>query len=68
MPQTVRAVVRNGKIELLDSVVLPEGRNVMVTLLPEEEAAQFWQQAVRPSLDAIWDNPEDDVYADLLKE
>ncbi len=26
----------------------------------------FWQRAVTPALDAIWDNPEDDVYAELL--
>jgi len=26
----------------------------------------FWLKASEPSLDAIWDNCEDDVYAELL--
>ncbi|MEA5448386.1 hypothetical protein VB780_07400 [Leptolyngbya sp. CCNP1308] len=28
--------------------------------------AQFWQQASQTSLDSIWDNQDDDVYAQLL--
>lgn len=28
----------------------------------------FWFQASEASLRRIWDNPEDDVYAQLLKE
>ena len=27
----------------------------------------FWLKASESSLKAIWDNPEDDVYAELLK-
>jgi len=27
----------------------------------------FWLKAGEPSLDAIWDNCEDDVYAELLE-
>ena len=27
----------------------------------------FWLKASQPSLDAIWDNSEDDVYAELLR-
>lgn len=27
----------------------------------------FWLQASEASLNAIWDNPEDDVYAELLE-
>ena len=42
MSKTVRGIVREGKIELLEHVELPEGANVLVTLLPDEEAA-FWQ-------------------------
>ena len=65
MPSTVRAVVREGKIELLDRVDLPEGSKLLVTVLPDEEA-HFWLEASRAPLDRIWDNPEDDVYARLL--
>ncbi len=62
---TVRAVIREGKIELLERVELPEGIRLLVTVLPDEEAG-FWMDASRASLDRIWDNPEDDVYARLL--
>jgi hypothetical protein len=65
MLSTVRAVVRQGKIELLEGVELPEGSKLLVTVLPDEEAG-FWMDASRASLDRIWDNPEDDVYARLL--
>jgi hypothetical protein len=37
----------------------------LVTVLPDEEAS-FWLEASRASLDRIWDNPDDDVYARLL--
>lgn len=65
MLQTLWATVRHGKIELLETTDLPEGTKVLVTLLPNDEA-DFWQQASQPSLDAVWDNTEDDVYAQLL--
>lgn len=38
---------------------------LLVTLLPDDEA-DFWAQASQPSLNAVWDNAEDDVYAELL--
>ncbi|HEV7587674.1 MAG TPA: hypothetical protein VGO40_06050 [Longimicrobium sp.] len=33
----------------------------------EEEERAFWLAVSRPSMDAIWANDEDDVYAELLK-
>jgi hypothetical protein len=39
---------------------------VLVTLLPEEEAP-FWSDVSRVALDAVWNNAEDDVYAQLLQ-
>jgi predicted DNA-binding antitoxin AbrB/MazE fold protein len=67
MSKTLRAVIRKGKIEPLEQVDLPEGSKVLVTLVPEEES-DFWLEASQASLDTIWANPEDDVYARLLKE
>lgn len=61
---TIRAIVRDGKIELLEPTTLPDGAQVLVTVLTNEELA-FWQAASATTLDRIWDNPEDDVYADL---
>lgn len=65
MLKTLWATVRQGKIELLELSELPEGAKVLVTLLPDEEA-DFWLQASQTSLDTVWDNTEDDVYAQLL--
>lgn len=66
MLNTVRAVVRKGKIELLEPVDLPEGTTVLVTPLIEEDTL-FWARVSHIALDAIWDNAEDDVYAQLLQ-
>jgi hypothetical protein len=66
MLQTLWATIRHGKIELLESTDLPEGTRVLVTLLPDDEAG-FWLQTSQMSLDAVWDNTEDDVYAQLLQ-
>jgi hypothetical protein len=67
MFNTVWAVIRDGKIEPLEHIELPEGAQVLVTLLPDDEEARFWQGAAQMSLDAVWDNAEDDVYAELLE-
>ncbi len=65
MLKTLWATVREGKIEMLESVQLPEGTRVLVTLLPDDET-EFWLQASQTSLDAVWDNAEDDVYDPIL--
>jgi len=67
MSNKARAVVRDGKIELLDDVKLPEGARILITFVPGDES-QFWLGASQTSLDAVWDNPEDDVYAHLLEK
>ena len=66
MLKTLWAKIRQGRIELLESTEIPEGTRVLVTLLPDEEAV-FWLQASQTSLDAVWGNTEDDVYAQLLQ-
>jgi hypothetical protein len=66
MLKTFWATVKQGKIELLESTKIPEGSRVLVTLLSDDEA-EFWLQASQVPLDAVWDNEEDDVYAQLLK-
>jgi predicted DNA-binding antitoxin AbrB/MazE fold protein len=66
MPNTIRAVVREGKIELLEKVEIPEGTEVLITPLIDEP--NFWLNASASSLDSIWDNSEDDVYAELLEK
>ena len=66
MSTTVRAVVHDGRIELVDELDLPEGAQVLVTLVTEDD--EFWTAASRPSLDAVWDNADDDVYEQLLEK
>ncbi|GKT09520.1 antitoxin family protein [Desulforhabdus sp. TSK] len=66
MGNTIRAVVHEGRIELLEKIDLPEGSEVLVTLLSDDPG--FWLKASESSLDSVWDNSEDDVYAELLEK
>ncbi len=66
MLKTVPAVVREGRIELLEPVRLTEGARLLVTLLPDGEEQEFWGRVSDHALRKVWENPEDDVYADLL--
>jgi hypothetical protein len=66
MSNAIRAVVREGKIEPLEEVNIPDGTEVLVTPLVEEPG--FWLGASESALDAVWDNSEDDVYAELLEK
>ena len=65
MMNTVKAVIREGRIELLEQVDIPEGTEVLVTILSDE--AGFWLRASESSLASVWDNEEDDIYEQLLK-
>ena len=64
--QNIRAIVREGRIELLEEVEIPEGTEVLVTPLLDEH--DFWLKASEGSLDSVWDNAEDEVYAELLEK
>jgi len=66
MLNTVWAVVREGKIEVLEPLDLPEATRVLVTVLSEEDP-QFWLNSSQSALDRVWDNTEDEVYAQLLE-
>jgi hypothetical protein len=63
--QNIRAIVREGKIELLEKVEIPEGTELLVTPLIDDSS--FWLPASESSLASVWDSAEDDVYAELLK-
>jgi hypothetical protein len=67
MLKTLWDTVRQGTIELLEPAELPEGVRVLITVLPDDEA-EFWLKAIQTLLDAVWDNTEDDVYAQLLQK
>ncbi len=56
---TVRAIVKDGKIEFLEHIDLPEGTEILVTPLLDD--TDFWSKASRVALEKVWDNSEDDV-------
>jgi hypothetical protein len=68
MITTVWGVVHEGKVQLPPEMKLEEGSRVLVTALPGNDERNFWLNASQSSLDAVWNNPEDDKYAELLKE
>ena len=63
---TALGIVKDGKIETLERIALPEGQRVLISFLPNNDI--FWQEASQETLKEIWDNKEDDVYARLLNE
>ena len=63
MLNTIHAIFKDGKIQLLEEIDLPEGTEMLVTPLLDD--SEFWVKASRPTLDAIWDNDEDNVYAEF---
>jgi hypothetical protein len=66
MLKTIWATVQQGKIELLETSELPEGAKLLITLLSSDYESEFWLQASQSSLDTVWNNTEDDIYAELL--
>ncbi len=66
MLHSVLATVHAGQIQLCEDVNLPEGAKLLVTVLPDDED-DFWLAASQSSLAAVWDNSEDDTYAQLLE-
>jgi len=67
MPKTVWATFRQGKVELLEQIEVADGTRVLVTILTDNET-DFWIQTSQVSLDTVWNNDEDDVYAQLLQK
>lgn len=67
MFNTLEGIVHEGKIELLEPTVLSEGTHVLVTVLQNEET-QFWTEVSQNSLGKVWNNSEDDIYAELLQK
>ena len=65
--KTFTGIVKNGKIELPQAEQLPEGAQVTIIINNDSET-NFWQEASQNSLAKIWDNTEDNIYAQLLKE
>jgi len=67
LPQTLLATVHEGRIQLAENLDLPEGTRLLITVLSETDV-EFWTAASQDSLAAVWDNAEDDAYAQLLEK
>lgn len=67
MLHTLEAVISNGVITPTEPVELVEGSRALVTIL-DDEGPGFWLEASESSLGEIWNNTEDDVYAELLSK
>lgn len=65
--RTILGRVKAGKIELSEFAQLEEGMQGLVTLVPADEA-EFWQGVSQVSLQEVWDDPADDIYAELLQK
>jgi hypothetical protein len=71
MTTTVEAVYEQGKLVLSQPLPLPEKSRVLVTVQSEhatdlERAA--WLALSEHSLLKAWDNPDDDVFNELLSK
>jgi len=65
---TIRAIVRDGKIVPVDDLSLADGTRLLVTFVPDDDESGFWQEVDQDALGTVWNNDQDDVYAQLLKE
>ncbi|HRQ37507.1 MAG TPA: hypothetical protein PLD25_06305 [Chloroflexota bacterium] len=63
--KTVQAIVEDNQIILLEAVPLRAGQRLLITFLNDPES-QFWAEASQNSLEVIWDNEEDDIYAQAI--
>ncbi|CAN5359353.1 hypothetical protein BH24GEM3_BH24GEM3_11720 [soil metagenome] len=68
MMTTVRAVVKDGRIQLLEPIEIADGTEVLVTVPTDDDDREFLMRITEQAFAAIWDNPEDDAHGELLKE
>ena len=69
MTTTVEAIYEKGKLTLPRALPLPEKSRVRVTIEarnPAGEARSAWLKLSESTLLKAWDNPEDEVFNELL--
>lgn len=71
MTTTVEAIYENGKLVLSRPLPLPEKSSVLVTIqieaVADSERAE-WLRISEESLRKAWNNPDDDVFNELLSK
>ena len=68
---TIEAIYENGKLVLPQPLPLPEKSQVLVTIESEAAAGSersAWLKVSERSLLQAWDNPDDDVFNELLSK
>ncbi len=65
MQERIRAIVSHGRIEPLEKFDVPDGTEVLITVVSNGD--DFWVSSSESTLTSIWDNPEDDIYGELLE-
>jgi len=69
MVKTHLGKIVNGNIKLFDNVNITEGKRVIVIVEQDMmNDLSFWDAAGQSSIAKIWDNPEDDIYEQLLEK
>lgn len=71
MTTTVEAIYEGGVLKLLTWLPLPEKAHVRVTVQSEAEdndqERSAWLRLSEETLSKTWENPDDDVFNELLK-
>ncbi len=71
MTTTVEAIYEDGVLKLRGRLPLPDKTHVMVTIdsgtTGEERERSAWLKLSEEALISTWDNPEDDVFNELLQ-
>lgn len=73
MTTTVEAIYENGMLKLPAPLPLPERAHVTVTIqseaaVPPDAERGAWLKLSEESLTKTWDNPDDDIFNELLKK
>ena len=72
MTTTLEAIYENGKLTLPQALPLPERTHVVITIKIEETGTDgeraAWLKLSEDSLAKTWNNPDDDVFNELLKK
>ena len=70
MTTTVEAIYEGGKLILPQPLPLPDKAHVMVTIetqMPDSDAERSaWLKLSEQTLMSTWDNPNDDIFNELL--
>lgn len=68
MTTTVEGIYENGKILLPRLLPLPDQSQVRVTIVSGDSEREAWLKLSEESLTKAWNNPDDDVFNELLSK